>query len=194
MYKKDRLRLKTDVLPKASPKVMELRKMTTFASKTFDKNELAMTMKTTSKKGNKSPFQRGEKSSSNSTEYFRLAKGMLKESANSSLRNSNQLPVKLQLGKTNSIDDQAAHQENVMKSVSYMSSNSKSSTIRLVTDSESTSSLSQSIDPRKSSYRRQYCMQQKYGSRKIRKKQDIDQKPFGKSQSKLVKHGSLKCQ
>lgn len=91
MYKKDRLRLKTDLQPKASPKVMELRKMATFASKTFDKNELAMTMRVTAKKSNKSPFQRGEKSNNNSTEYFRLAKGMLKEPVNSSLRNSNQL-------------------------------------------------------------------------------------------------------
>jgi len=75
---------------------------------------------------------------------------------------------------------------------------SSDSTLRLVTDSGSSiDSFSKSIDskkfinelqnepdPRFSSYRRQHCMQEKYGSKKIRKKQDIDQTPFSNSKSK----------
>jgi hypothetical protein len=102
-----------------------------------------------------------------------MAKVMLKKSGTMKIKRSvSKGTSKFDPNKTTTSNSVSLKQESYNKA-SYMSSNC--STSRLITDSESEGSTQNEAENRKSSYRRQFNMQNKYGSRKIRKKTDVDQ-------------------
>lgn len=149
--------------------------------------------------GYKSPVLVARAKKLENTEYFKLAKVMLKQSPRAKIQSSKVVSdsikevnirdnftvlksksFKASSGHPTECESASVYEPKLLKDW-YASGTSHCSTLRLVSDTESSSSISQSIDCRKSSFRRQYHMQQKYGSRKIRKKQDIDQQEFIKS-------------
>jgi hypothetical protein len=145
------------------------------------------------KYAHKSPFRQRLNSGMCKAEYFHMAKGMLKPNNISLKRRTDKLSsahrsnlsTKIENIKINFTPSQGILQgsiENGDHSKNYASSDS--STVRLVNDSEYSNSVSNSIDGRVSTNRQKVNIQEKYGSRKIRKKIDIDQTLFSKEQSK----------
>ena len=114
-------------------------------------------------------------------DYFNMAKVMMKKSVNWNIsRKETKLTANFTPSQSNSMKSNPKKEE--ARKMSDISNNS--STIRLLSDTESNNSLCLSIDNRESCYKRKVWMQETYGSRQIRKKVDIDQKLFTKSQSK----------
>lgn len=163
----------------SSSRQLKSKQITTMASKTFDKNEIRRNLRSSGRGGLKSP-QRGKKKTKNG-EYFKMASGIMKKSVTKPLArkcsnlNANFTP-------SQSVSIMSGSQKDEARKLSDVSN--ISSTIRLVSDTETSGSASNSIDNRPSTYKREISLHQKYGSRKIRKKVDIDQNLFSKSLSK----------
>ena len=131
-----------------SSKNSKLRKVEWLASKTFDKKEFSRTMKPVVKNLNKSPLRQRMNSGDQKTDFFHMAKGILKSSKISLKKSSDKTPnyhsnksSKIACVQINFTPSQSTmrgstnyekYEEEQIKN--YISSNS--STIRLVTDSE----------------------------------------------------------
>jgi hypothetical protein len=141
----------------------------------------------------KSPFRQRLNSGMCKADYFHMAKGMLKSQKISLKRKVDNLSnvhrsnmsTKIENIKINFTPSQSVLIESVANGDNIKNyASSDSSTVRLVNDSEWSNSVSNSIDGRVSTNRQKVNIQEKYGSRKIRKKIDIDRTLFSKEQSK----------
>ncbi|CAI2366713.1 unnamed protein product [Moneuplotes crassus] len=162
---------------KSTSRQSELKKVSSLSSKTFQVKEPNHSLRSVGRMGMKSPFR--TKLAIKNGQYLKMSKGVMKSSVNNIMKNKETNAI-ANFTQSQSVSIISAAQKENSEKLLDVSNNS--STIRLVSESESSASICNSNDYRSSEYKKEISIKQKYGSRKIRKKVDIDQQPFNRSQ------------